>query len=144
MATTGHWYINPDGTKVDFTDPSADINAAAGTVTREIRKVTTDPQGSSQPVVQLWKAAGAHITAGEITAAIADQDDAAVPALQEAPPAPQGYQHAAVADVGAVMADIGGAPSQANFNALLATVRQLQAAVNALLATGRGEGSVAP
>jgi hypothetical protein len=151
MATTHHWYIAAaTGAKVDFTDPSADIDftdAAHPTAKRELRVVKTDEGGSTaHPTVQLWKHTGEEVTTDEITDAIADQDDAAVPTLGQAPDPVSGYQHAAITDVPAVMADLTGgeSPTEAEFNALLATVRLLRTAVNALITTGEGEGSVVP
>ena len=87
MTTTGHWYINPSGSKADFTDPSSDINFTTMKASVDIRLVRTDLDtgGSDRPIVELWKAAGADITSGEITAAIADQDSASVPDLGNTP-----------------------------------------------------------
>lgn len=149
MATTNHWYINPDGGKADFTDPSADINAAGQTVTRELRKVSTIEGGTStHPLVQLWKAAGSRISTAEIAAAIVDQDSAAVPVLQQASdPASVGSPaHAAIADITAIATVDGSDPAttQALANATKAKVNTIITAVNAVLATLRGQGEVAP
>lgn len=146
MATTKTWYIAAaTGAKVDFTDPSADIDFTGDdpVAKRELQIVKTEEGGNDDhPTVVLWKAEDQVITDAEITAAIADQDDAAVPTLQQAADDPSGTRGDAITAIGAVMADIGAAPSQANFNALLATVRTIRTAVNALIESGEDQGEL--
>lgn len=115
MATTGHWYINPDGDKVDFVEASDDIDFDGDdpVASVEIRFVdTTDGGGGSEdhPTVLLWRAPGAVITTDEITAAIADQDDAAVPALDQAADPPSGTVDDAITAPTALGAATAGAP----------------------------------
>lgn len=151
MATTHHFYIAAaTGAKVDFTDPSADIDftdAAHPTAKRELRVVKTDEGGTAtHPTVQLWKHTGEEVTTAEITAAIADQDSGSVPTLNQAPDPVSGYQHAAIADLTAIATADATDPATtmalANINK--AKINQIITALNALITTGEGEGSIVP
>lgn len=128
MATTGRWFINPDGAKVNFAATTADLNVTTDAVLRDIREVRLNPSGS-RPHVSLFRGAGTVLVAADRTTATANQDDAAVPTnLGSVPDRPSG-RLAAIPDT-----PTAGAATAAN-NATT---------VNAILAALRTHGIVAP
>lgn len=73
------WYVTPNRTPVVW-----GTAVAGGVATTEIHRLVTVP-GKPDGITYLWRAAGAPVSAADITAAQADTDPGAVPALPAAP-----------------------------------------------------------
>lgn len=130
MPTPGSkiWYTDKNGVLTNF-----GTAVAAGVATTDIYRVT-QPSATQTPDRRLKYGLGRPVSAGDVTAAQAEQDTAAAPSVSPN----QGQPSSQVADAGALTAAAAAAaPTKVEFDKVVVDLAMLRTKVNELAARSR-------